>query len=104
MFSVADGSVGDDGAMRRAVDVQVTGLVQGVAFRAYAEREATSRGLAGWVRNEPDGSVAAHFEGDADAVDAMVAWCGHGPPLARVERLDVQETPESGLRSFRVRF
>jgi acylphosphatase len=54
--------------MNTAVDVTVTGQVQGVSFRWYAVREATRLGVTGWVRNEPDGSVAGHFEGDPTAV------------------------------------
>ena len=89
--------------MRRAVDVTVSGRVQGVFFRSCTEQEANRLGVAGWVRNEPDGSVAAHFEGDADAVDRLVFWCGEGPRLARVDRVDVQESSPEGLTSFRVR-
>ena len=89
--------------MRRCVDVTVVGRVQGVSFRAYAEQEASSLGVRGWVRNEPDGSVAGHFEGDPDAVDALVAWCGHGPAFARVERVDVRQGSDEGATSFEVR-
>jgi acylphosphatase len=89
--------------MRSAVDVTVTGRVQGVAFRAYAEREAARLGVAGWVRNEPDGSVAGHFEGEDHAVDALVGWCREGPRLADVERVDVRPSDDQGLRSFGVR-
>ena len=52
--------------MTRAVDLHVTGQVQGVSFRWYAAREATRLALAGWIRNEPDGSVRAHAEGQDD--------------------------------------
>ena len=62
----------------KAVQVKVSGRVQGVAFRWEAQREALRLGVTGWVRNEPDGAVAAHLEGDEQAVDAMVAWCGRG--------------------------
>ena len=82
----------------------VTGRVQGVSFRYYAEREAQRLGVGGWVRNEPDGSVAAYVEGDPDAVDAFVAWLHQGPPAARVERVDVEETRATGATSFDVRF
>ncbi|HEY0952072.1 acylphosphatase [Nocardioides sp.] len=88
--------------MRRSVDVTVTGRVQGVSFRYAAEREATRLGVTGWVRNEPDGSVAAHAEGDPGAVDAFVRWCHDGPPMAYVERVDVQEAEDQGSTSFRV--
>lgn len=90
--------------MVTAVDVIVSGRVQGVAFRAYAEREAHVLGVTGWVRNEPDGSVAGHFEGDPEAVDAMVAWCREGPRLARVQRVVTRPGPVTGARSFEVRY
>ncbi len=89
--------------MRNAVDLTVTGRVQGVSFRYYAEREATRLGLGGWVRNEPDGSVAAHVEGDPGAVDGFVRWCHEGPRLARVERVDVRCSDDEGRTSFGVR-
>jgi acylphosphatase len=88
----------------RSVDFTVTGRVQGVSFRMYAEDEAQRLGVAGWIRNEPDGSVAGHIEGDPAAVDAMVEWLGHGPRLARVERVDVRDSKEEGLAGFRVEF
>jgi acylphosphatase len=88
--------------MRRSVDVRVTGRVQGVSFRYYAEREATRLGVTGWVRNEPDGSVAAHVEGDPGAVDAFVRWCHDGPSMAYVEHVDVRPADDQGTRSFRV--
>lgn len=88
--------------MPRAVDVTVTGLVQGVFFRAEAHQQANRVGVAGWVRNEPDGSVAGHFEGDPEAVEAMVAWCRVGPRRARVDRVDVREAEPTGARGFAV--
>ena len=90
--------------MRRAVDVTVTGRVQGVSFRAYAEREAARLGVTGWVRNEPDGSVAGHFEGEAGDVDALVAWCREGPRWATVEGVDVRPATDEGTRSFGTRY
>ena len=81
----------------------VIGRVQGVFFRAYAEQEANRLGVAGWVANEPDGSVALHLEGAAEAVEALVNWCGHGPRLARVDGVDVRPGDDNGLASFEVR-
>lgn len=89
---------------RSALDLVVTGRVQGVSFRAYAEQEAARLGLAGWVRNEPDGAVAAHVEGEADAVDAFVRWCHEGPPLARVSAVEAAPAADTGATSFEVRF
>ena len=67
------------------VHVWVTGLVQGVFYRATAERVASGLGLAGWVRNLPDGRVEAVAEGPRDALDRFVAWCHEGPDAARVD-------------------
>ena len=82
--------------------VVVHGRVQGVFFRDSCRRAARSAGVSGWVRNEPDGSVAAVFEGPATAVDQMVRWCHEGPPRARVERVQVTEADASGSTSFDV--
>jgi acylphosphatase len=90
--------------MTKAVSVKVTGRVQGVSFRWYAEQEATRLGIRGWVGNEPDGSVAGLFEGDDEAVDAMVAWCRHGPSYAAVRNVAVTEASPTGLTDFRIRY
>jgi acylphosphatase len=86
-----------------AVDVVVHGRVQGVSFRAYAEQQALRLGVRGWVRNEPDGSVGGHFEGDRAAVEAMVDWCREGPRLARVERVEVHPVDATGHRGLDIR-
>jgi acylphosphatase len=83
--------------------VIVHGRVQGVFFRDTARRLAQARGLGGWVRNAPDGTVEAVFEGPADAVESMVGWCREGPRGAAVERLDVSEEEPEGLSEFRIR-
>jgi acylphosphatase len=70
--------------------VIVIGIVQGVNFRFYTQRQAIRCSVTGWVRNLPDGSVAAIFEGDEQDVEAMVQWCRHGPPSAQVTELIVQ--------------
>ena len=90
--------------MRRTVEVTVRGRVQGVSFRAYAEDRARRLGVAGWIRNEPDGSVAGHFEGEQDAVAAMVDWCRTGPRLARVDAVDVRESSPQGSAGFDIRY
>jgi acylphosphatase len=86
-----------------AREVRVHGRVQGVFFRDSCEAEARSRGVDGWVSNEPDGSVAAYFEGTPDAVEALVAWCRKGPAHARVQRLEEREVPPRGETGFTVR-
>lgn len=87
-----------------AVGVLISGRVQGVAFRAWTEREAARRGLFGWVRNLPDGTVEAVFAGPNERVRDMVAACHDGPPLARVAavRLKPAEIPrQPGFRIIR---
>ena len=87
-----------------AVDVRVTGWVQGVAFRWTCQVEAERHRVGGWVRNEPDGTVAARFEGDRGPVEAMVAWCRTGPSGAHVETVEVTEATPEGLSGFEVRY
>jgi acylphosphatase len=83
-----------------AVSVRVTGRVQGVAFRWHTEEEARRLGVTGWVRNEVDGSVLLHVEGDEVAVNDLVAWCHHGPTSARVENVAVRAAAPTGATSF----
>ena len=92
--------MGEEVVRRR---IRVFGRVQGVWFRGATQRRARSLGVAGWVRNRPDGSVEAVFEGTRSAVEAAVHFCREGPPGARVERLDLFEEAAEGLRSFDVR-
>ena len=88
----------------KAVQARVTGRVQGVSFRWYTQEQAQRLGVAGWVRNEPDGSVLLHAEGDDDAVDALVAWCRTGPSMAKVTDVAVREAAPSGPTSFDVAY
>ncbi|HET8614066.1 MAG TPA: acylphosphatase [Actinomycetales bacterium] len=87
----------------RAVEVKVSGRVQGVFFRATCADEAERLGVRGWVGNEPDGTVAGHFEGPTDAVEALIAWCRSGPPRARVEAVEMSEAQATGSTGFAAR-
>jgi len=80
---------------RRRVRVLVSGRVQGVAFRAYAQARARELGLAGWVRNLANRRVEACFDGAPERVEAMLAWCrDEGSPASRVTGVEVrEETP-----------
>jgi acylphosphatase len=82
--------------------VVVSGRVQGVFFRATCARLAREARLGGYVRNRPDGSVEAAFEGADDAVDRMVEWCREGPELARVDEVEVVAEQPVGDMTFRV--
>ena len=83
--------------------VIVRGRVQGVFFRADARDRARSLGLAGWVRNNPDGSVEVVFEGPRERVESMIDWCRRGPRDANVIDVDVRWEEPSGERRFSVR-
>jgi acylphosphatase len=83
--------------------VVVHGHVQGVFFRETARRRALSAGLAGWIRNVPNGTVEAVFEGEPDAVERLVDFCREGPRGARVEWLDVAAEEPERLADFQVR-
>ena len=86
---------------RRRVVVQ--GHVQGVFFRETTKRRALADGVAGWVRNTPDGAVEAVFEGERDAVERLVAYVREGPRSARVDWVDVEAEEPEGLSGFDVR-
>ena len=88
--------------MAKRVRVVVSGDVQGVGFRWYCREQAVRRGVAGLVRNLPDGRVEAVFEGDLAAVDAMVEWCRRGPSWARVEGVEVEDHEPLGDSDFRI--
>lgn len=90
--------------MKRRVRFQVTGRVQGVAFRATARDEARRLGVCGFIRNLPSGAVEGEAEGEASAVDAFLAFCQAGPPGARVDRLRATDIDTGGvLPSFEIR-
>ena len=91
----------NDQRVRRRVVAH--GRVQGVFFRDTVSSEAESRGVAGWVRNRDDGTVEAVFEGDPEAVQAMVDLCGSGPESAEVAKLEAGEEEPEGLSGFQVR-
>jgi acylphosphatase len=87
----------------RRARVRIRGRVQGVFFRAEARARAESLGLTGWVRNAPDSSVEALFEGDDERVGSMLDWCRRGPGGARVDEVEVSgEEPRGDVSGFRV--
>ena len=79
------------------------GRVQGVFFRDTVRRQAATRGVAGWVRNNPDGSVEAVFEGAPESVESMVRICREGPGRAAVESVEVIDEPPEGISGFQIR-
>lgn len=96
-----EGFVDDRGFLR--AHVWLSGIVQGVGFRAAMRREASERGVAGWVRNLPDGRVEAVMEGRVDAIRTMLDWCRRGPRRAHVTGVELDyERPRHDLKGFRI--
>jgi acylphosphatase len=90
--------------MKVRAHVVISGLVQGVFFRAETRREADKQKVTGWIRNRLDGRVEAVLEGDEAAVKAVIAFCQHGPPQAYVTKLTVTwETYRGTFIDFKIR-
>ena len=83
--------------------IRVVGCVQGVWFRDSTRLRAEELGVAGWIRNRPDGSVEAFLEGAENAVEQLIAYCRCGPPHAKVERVEREPAAATGIRGFRIR-
>ncbi len=87
------------------VKVIIHGIVQGVFFRASTRDEAIRTGVGGWVRNLPDGTVQALFEGEKKKVEEIIGWCHKGPPGARVDKVEIEwETYRGEYRLFDIRY
>lgn len=85
-----------------AVNIRVTGKVQGVFFRESAKRVANDLGLAGFVQNQPDGSVYAEVEGEEEAVKRFIEWCKDGPERAEPGEVIVSRQPLSDFQGFEI--
>lgn len=91
--------------MKARAHVLVSGRVQGVFFRSETKHEADRYGVKGWVRNLPDGRVEAVFEGEEEAVKALINFCKRGPSGARVTNVDLRWEKFTGeFDAFRVRY
>jgi acylphosphatase len=87
------------------IRVIITGRVQGVFFRQKTKEKAQSLSLTGWVKNLPNGQVEAIFEGEKENIKKIIAFLWVGPPLARVDNLDIQEEPYQGeFASFEIKY
>ena len=86
----------------RATHYTVSGRVQGVGFRVFVADAARAEGLAGWVKNLPDGRVAVHAEGDAEALARFEWRLWQGPAMARVDDVAGEEVVPGGATGFRI--
>ncbi len=85
--------------------VFISGIVQGVSYRASTQAEAQKRGLSGWVKNLDDGRVEALVQGPKDKVEELLQWCKRGPSAAKVEKVDVTwEAAAEAIATFEVRY
>ena len=84
--------------------VIISGRVQGVFFRAETQQAATRIGLHGWVRNRPEGTVGALFQGPQEKVDQMLKWCWQGSPHSKVADVKVTwKACEEALTGFSIK-
>ena len=88
----------------KRVKITVAGRVQGVNFRWAAQRQAQKLGLAGFVRNQPDGTVYIEAEGAAETLEQFLQWCHRGPSSAKVEAVVMAEASPVGDQDFEIRY
>jgi len=86
----------------KAVKVIIYGKVQGVGFRNFVFLHAKRLNIKGYVKNNPDGTVEAVFEGDEDNINKMVELCKRGPERARVDKIDIKDTEIKNYQDFRI--
>ncbi len=89
--------------MKACHAITIQGRVQGVGFRYYTKIKADSLGIRGFVKNQPDGSVYIEAEGESDAMNAFIALCRKGPPLARVINMQIVDDESCGFEKFQIR-
>lgn len=88
---------------QKRIHLVVRGRVQGVFFRASAQREAKQLGLTGWVKNRPDNAVEMVIEGEEDQVKDFLSWAQHGPSTARVDHVETRWKSYTGeFPDFRI--
>jgi len=80
--------------------VIISGRVQGVFFRASTKQKAEQLGITGWVRNTSDGKVEAIFQGGENKVKEMIDWCYHGPPLSRIDNIEIEDISYNNKYDF----
>lgn len=87
----------------KAVDITVSGKVQGVYFRACTKEEAVKYDIKGWCKNQQNGTVFIHAEGEAKKVEEFLIWCHQGSPLSNVVHVAVEDAEFLGVKKFEIR-
>ena len=89
--------------MGKRMRVVIQGKVQGVYFRVYTQKKASELGIQGWVKNNPDGTVEAVFEGESANVANMVSWCHKGSPHSKVTHVECYSEPfKNDFQNFKI--
>jgi len=91
--------------MKINVHVIISGKVQGVWFRSSTKQKAEQLSITGWVKNAHDGCVEAIFEGEENKVNELIQWCHHGPPLSKVDKVEIKnQNPTNGFDDFSIKY
>jgi acylphosphatase len=86
----------------KAIKVIIYGKVQGVGFRNFIFLHAKKLNVKGYIKNNPDGTVEAIFEGDEDNIKKMIELCKKGPERARVDKIDIKEIEINNYQDFKI--
>ena len=86
--------------MKQHLNIRVYGLVQGIFYRASAQKEAQRLNLNGFTKNEDDGSVYIEAEGEKENLDKFIKWCNIGPSISQVEKVVVTEDRLKNFSQF----
>lgn len=86
--------------MDKHLNIKISGRVQGVFFRNFAKEKAEQLRITGFAQNEPDGSLYLEIEGGEDNLEKFVEWCGDGPDLARIEKVEITEGTLKNFQEF----
>lgn len=91
--------------MSKHLNIRIHGQVQGINFRYHTREKAQELGLAGFVRNEPDGTVYTEAEGEEEKLKEFLEWCSHGPKWAGVEKVGYNYSEEiKDYKSFEITY
>ena len=88
--------------MQKHLNIKIIGEVQGIFFRARAKEKAETLDLYGLARNEPDGSVHLEVEGAESSLSEFIKWCHIGPPSAKIEKVEISESPSQNFSNFKI--